>query len=62
MLDQHEILATHTSNPSPLAAFPKLTALYESFKAMPQLAKYFSGDLYKLPINNKMACFGNVPL
>jgi len=59
MIDQHEILASSTGNPSPVASFPKLMALYTAFKAMPQLAKYFGGDLYKLPINNKMACFGS---
>lgn len=62
MVDQHEILARETGNPSPVAAFPLLTKLYSSLKSDPKLAKYFAGDLYKLPINNTMACFGNKPL
>jgi hypothetical protein len=62
MIDQHEILAKATDNPSPVADFPLLTKLYTAFKAMPQLAGYFAGPLYALPLNNKMACFGNKPL
>lgn len=61
MIDQHEFLAQCTSNPSPLEGFPLLTAYYAAFKEIPQIATYLGGDLAKLPINNKMACFGAKP-
>jgi len=58
MLDQHETLAKDYGQASPLEGNPKLTALYAAFRALPTLQKYFDGDLYKLPPNNKMAKWG----
>eukprot|EP01051_Picozoa_sp_SAG22_P004194 SAG22_NODE_219_length_14877_cov_14.334619_5_plen_175_part_00 len=58
MIDQHELLASSSSLPSPLAKYPKLTKYYADFKALPTLAGYFSGELNKLPPNNKMAAWG----
>lgn len=61
MIDQHVFLAAYTSNPSPIADFPLLTAYYAAFKEIPQVVAYLAGDLGKLPINNKMASFGAKP-
>jgi len=41
--------------------YPKLRALRNALWAEPKLAKYFSSPLSKLPVNNKMACFGATP-
>mmetsp|Transcript_12177 Transcript_12177/g.28411 ORF Transcript_12177/g.28411 Transcript_12177/m.28411 type:complete len:239 (+) Transcript_12177:92-808(+) len=58
MLDQHEITAAKLSYASPLKDFPKLTAFHKAFRELPQLQKYFEGDSFKLPMNNKMALVG----
>lgn len=47
--------------PSPLAKFPRLQQFYADFRALPELAKYFAGENYRLPVNNKMACFVGAP-
>ena len=40
MCDQHRAFARSFSQDDPLAAFPKLGAFVERFRALPQLAKY----------------------
>lgn len=55
MVDQHEIIAERLALPSPLADLPKLSEFYGNFKDMEQLKEYFDGDMYKLPMNNRMA-------
>jgi len=55
MMDQHEILAKTFDAPSPLAEFPKCKALYDAFRSLPALQKYFESEAYKLPINNQGA-------
>lgn len=52
MLDQHEMLAKNHEQASPLASFPKLSVYYDTFKAEPTLAAYFSSPSYALPINH----------
>ena len=49
------IQAKKAGLPSFLAEYPKLQAFYASFKALPELAKYFASDMYSLPANNPMA-------
>ena len=61
MIDQHELLASSSSLPSPLAKFPLLIKFYAAFKALPTLAGYFAGPLNQLPPNNKMAAWGAKP-
>ena len=61
MLDQHEMLAADYGLPSPLAAYPKLAAMYAAVRAEPKLQGYFAGPLYALPVNNTMAVWGNAP-
>jgi len=55
MLDQHEILARKLDAGSPLADFPKLTAMHAAVKADDKLKKYFESPKYKLPLNNNIA-------
>jgi len=55
MLDQHERLAAACRRPSPLEPFSKLAAFYAAIRALPQLAKYFESDAFRLPINNPLA-------
>ena len=38
--------------------FPLLKAFYDRVRALPQLQAYFDGELYALPMNNKMAAIG----
>jgi len=59
LIDQLVRLAKERSLPSPLEGRPKLKALSEALRAEPKLASYFEGRFYKLPINNRMATFGN---
>eukprot|EP00747_Dinoflagellata_sp_TGD_P107665 gnl/TRDRNA2_/TRDRNA2_170187_c0_seq1.p1 gnl/TRDRNA2_/TRDRNA2_170187_c0~~gnl/TRDRNA2_/TRDRNA2_170187_c0_seq1.p1 ORF type:complete len:275 (+),score=44.93 gnl/TRDRNA2_/TRDRNA2_170187_c0_seq1:126-950(+) len=59
MLDQHEMLAKDKNADSPLKDCPKLKALYEAMKSDAKLANYFGSDLYRLPVNNKMASWGS---
>mmetsp|Transcript_92093 Transcript_92093/g.260188 ORF Transcript_92093/g.260188 Transcript_92093/m.260188 type:complete len:243 (+) Transcript_92093:104-832(+) len=55
MLDQHEHMYSKMHIPSSLGEFPALKTLHGSVKALPQLAKYFASDSYKLPCNNPIA-------
>jgi len=57
MLDQHELLAKKHDQPSPLAAFPKLTAYYDAFRAEPNLKAYFDSPDYALPVNDKALAY-----
>lgn len=57
MLDQHEMMASRAGLPSPLAQFPKLSAFYGRFRALPQLKGYFSSEAYAYDCNNRMANF-----
>jgi hypothetical protein len=57
MLDQHEMMAARHGLPSPLASFPRLAALREQMRSLPELAEYFASAAYRLPCNNKMANF-----
>mmetsp|Transcript_23077 Transcript_23077/g.59289 ORF Transcript_23077/g.59289 Transcript_23077/m.59289 type:complete len:273 (-) Transcript_23077:225-1043(-) len=61
MLDQHEELGKFLGKPSLLESFPNLKRYYADFRKLPSLQGYFNGALHKLPINNKMAVFGNKP-
>lgn len=54
MIDQLELMSTSVSSPSPIAEFPKLSAFYAHFRALPQLESYFSSGLAKLPVNNAL--------
>mmetsp|Transcript_29362 Transcript_29362/g.82802 ORF Transcript_29362/g.82802 Transcript_29362/m.82802 type:complete len:236 (-) Transcript_29362:255-962(-) len=54
MIDQHEKLAESCKSPSPVAAFPKLSAFYKAFRELPQMKKYFESEAYALPINNQL--------
>jgi hypothetical protein len=45
------------SRASPVANYPAMKAYYENVRQLPQLAKYFNGPMYKLPVNNKIANF-----
>jgi len=58
MLDQFTEMAKDSDVPGPLERFPKLKAMHAALRADPKLAKYFAGDLYKLPPNNKFAGWG----
>jgi glutathione S-transferase len=58
MLDQHEMLCKEKGLPSPLDARLKLAVFYVELRNTPKLAGYFSGPLYKLPLNNKSAQYG----
>nr|AAT09082.1 glutathione-s-transferase [Bigelowiella natans] len=58
MIDQHEILASANNKESLLKDYPGLAKLYTSLRGRAELKGYFEGELYKLPINNKMASFG----
>ena len=51
------MMAKKAGLPSPLANYPRLTAFYARFRALPKLATYFASDAYALPCNNKMAHF-----
>uniref|UniRef100_A0A7S2DN60 glutathione transferase n=1 Tax=Octactis speculum TaxID=3111310 RepID=A0A7S2DN60_9STRA len=42
-------------------SYPKLLALRAAMLAEPTCQNYFNGPLAKLPLNNKMACFGATP-
>lgn len=55
MIDQLELMAPTVGAPSPVADFPKLAAFYAHVRALPKLEKYFASDMYKLPVNNKLA-------
>mmetsp|Transcript_67137 Transcript_67137/g.151755 ORF Transcript_67137/g.151755 Transcript_67137/m.151755 type:complete len:245 (-) Transcript_67137:268-1002(-) len=56
MLDQHRLLCEQMGASSAfLSEFPKCTAFYERFRALPQLQRYFASDAYKLPVNNPIA-------
>eukprot|EP00667_Euglena_gracilis_P019610 EG_transcript_21029 len=58
MLDQHEMMAASAGHASLLEGYPKLREFYTAFRALPQLAKYFTSDAYKLPVNNPIVpCF-----
>ena len=59
LIDQIEELAKKYNKDSPMKKFANVEKLYETFKALPAIAKYLESDLHKLPINNKMAAFGN---
>jgi len=52
MLDQHELLSQHLKRGSLVGKFERLKRFYDTFRALPQLKKYFEGDLYKFPVNN----------
>merc|ERR1712083_353669 len=51
LLDQHEVYAKAMGKASPLKEYPALSRLYEVFKNLPQLQKYFKSDAYKLQCN-----------
>jgi len=56
MADAHEMLRKHLGMPSLFDSFPKIKAMYEEIKAMPQLKRYFEDpEGGKLPVNNLMA-------
>jgi len=61
MLDQCELLAFDHGKDSPMKDYPMLRKLYQSIRAEQKLQQYFSGPLYNLPVNNKMAIWGNKP-
>jgi len=55
IIDQLEILAKIKGKGSLLEGKDQLKQLYTEMRSLDQLSEYFEGDLYKLPINNKMA-------
>jgi glutathione S-transferase len=57
MIDQHEMMAKDVGVSGILDKYPLCKAMYEKFKALPQMESYFKSDAYKLPVNNKMAHF-----
>ena len=58
MLDQHTAFAADHHQVDPIAACPCLSAFSARFRALPQLAAYFTGPLSKLPFNNYGALWG----
>eukprot|EP00448_Togula_jolla_P018103 CAMPEP_0170590778 /NCGR_PEP_ID=MMETSP0224-20130122/12050_1 /TAXON_ID=285029 /ORGANISM="Togula jolla, Strain CCCM 725" /LENGTH=310 /DNA_ID=CAMNT_0010914595 /DNA_START=46 /DNA_END=979 /DNA_ORIENTATION=+ len=59
LIDQLVRLAAERGLPNPLDGKPKLKAMTQAMRAEPKLASYFEGRYYKLPMNNRMANFGN---
>lgn|ERR1719419_1186412 len=57
LIDQLELWTKDTKKDSLIAEKPKLKQLYTNIQNESKLSSYFKGDLYKLPLNNKMANF-----
>jgi len=57
LMDQHEMMAKDVGASGIMDKFPLCKAMYDKFKALPQMESYFKSDAYKLPVNNKMAHF-----
>lgn len=63
MLDQLATVSRVHSLPSPLGAFPLLSAFHRDFAALPRNAKYLASPLHAgLPLNNPSAKVGAVPV
>lgn len=62
MLDQLAAVSRVHSLPSPLGAFPLLSAFHRDFAALPRNAKYLASPLPGLPLNNPSAKVGAVPV
>jgi len=61
LLDQYHATGIVELTGEVAAKFPLLAAFHARVRALPQLADYFAGELYALPMNNKMAGVGGTP-